>query len=106
MRVVELFAGVGGFRIGFEGPPGDSDRSGAHVVWANQWEPSTNVQHAARVYIDRWGLEEKGEGIFSNGEDDVFVNLNIDDFMFDTNLLQKLSSSRRFGGKIDHPLQF
>ena len=79
MRVVELFAGVGGFRIGFEGPPGDSDRSGAHVVWANQWEPSTNVQHAARVYIDRWGLEEKGEGVFSNGEDDVFVNLNIAD---------------------------
>ena len=77
MRVVELFAGVGGFRIGFEGPPGQSDRSGAHVVWANQWEPSTKVQHAAQVYVDRWGLEEVDEGIFSSGDDDVFVNLDI-----------------------------
>ncbi|SVB90316.1 uncharacterized protein METZ01_LOCUS243170, partial [marine metagenome] len=49
MRVVELFAGVGGFRIGLEGAPGSQTETGFRVIWANQWEPSTNVQHAAQV---------------------------------------------------------
>ena len=40
---MELFAGVGGFRLGLE-------RSGWRTVWANQWEPSTRVQHAADCY--------------------------------------------------------
>ena len=39
-RVVELFAGVGGFRLGL----GES----WDVVWSNQWEPSTKRQHAER----------------------------------------------------------
>jgi DNA (cytosine-5)-methyltransferase 1 len=43
-RVVELFAGVGGFRIGLE-------RSGWEVVWANQWEPTTATQHAFDCYV-------------------------------------------------------
>jgi DNA (cytosine-5)-methyltransferase 1 len=44
-RVVELFAGVGGFRLGLEG-------SGWEVVWANQWEPSTKkTQHAFDCYV-------------------------------------------------------
>ena len=34
IRVVELFAGVGGFRVGLERC---SDRF--KTVWANQWEP-------------------------------------------------------------------
>ena len=34
IRVVELFAGVGGFRLGLEAA---SDRY--KVIWANQWEP-------------------------------------------------------------------
>ena len=42
-RVVELFAGVGGFRIALQ-------RSGWEVVWANQWEPSTATQHAFDCY--------------------------------------------------------
>ena len=54
---MELFAGVGGFRIGFEGPPGSADRSGARVVWANQWEPTTKKQHAAEVYAARFGSD-------------------------------------------------
>ena len=79
MRVVELFAGVGGFRIGFEGPPDSADRNGARVVWANQWEPTTKKQHAAEVYVSRWGME-RSEGdaeIYSAGPDDVFVNKDI-----------------------------
>jgi DNA (cytosine-5)-methyltransferase 1 len=50
-RVVELFAGVGGFRIGLE-------RSGWEIVWANQWEPGTTVQHAFACYAARFGTGE------------------------------------------------
>ena len=78
MRVVELFAGVGGFRIGFEGPPDQSDRSRFQVIWANQWEPSTKTQHAAQVYVDKWNLEVTDDSkIFSNGLQDIFVNKDI-----------------------------
>lgn len=52
IRVVELFAGVGGFRIGLE-------RASDHfkTVWSNQWEPSTKRQDASLVYSERFGLE-------------------------------------------------
>jgi DNA (cytosine-5)-methyltransferase 1 len=53
IRVVELFAGVGGFRIGLEGYP-KKKRSAYDVVWSNQWEPSTKKQHASLVYQARW----------------------------------------------------
>ncbi|CAL2084928.1 DNA (cytosine-5-)-methyltransferase [Tenacibaculum sp. 190524A05c] len=53
IRVVELFAGVGGFRIGLEGYPKRKDAS-YDVVWSNQWEPSTKTQHANMVYENRW----------------------------------------------------
>jgi len=78
MRVVELFAGVGGFRIGFEGPPEDNNRNKFRIIWANQWEPSTKAQHAAQVYVDRWDLDQTDDSeIFSNGSDDIFVNKDI-----------------------------
>ena len=50
IRVVELFAGVGGFRIGLE-------RASKHykTVWSNQWEPSTKRQDASMVYCHRFG---------------------------------------------------
>lgn len=50
IRVVELFAGVGGFRIGLEGA---SDAF--ETVWNNQWEPSTQHQDASIVYQARFG---------------------------------------------------
>ncbi|KSA13839.1 DNA (cytosine-5-)-methyltransferase [Maribacter dokdonensis] len=53
IRVVELFAGVGGFRIGLEGYPKKNDAN-YDVVWSNQWEPSTKAQHANMVYENRW----------------------------------------------------
>jgi DNA (cytosine-5)-methyltransferase 1 len=52
INVVELFAGVGGFRIGLEGLPRRNDNY--QVVWSNQWEPSTKMQHANMVYENRW----------------------------------------------------
>ncbi len=48
---MELFAGVGGFRIGLE-------KAGAfRVVWSNQWEPGKRKQHASDVYVARFGPE-------------------------------------------------
>ena len=50
IKVVELFAGVGGFRIGLEGA------SDAYkTIWNNQWEPSTKHQDASLVYRARFG---------------------------------------------------
>ena len=62
IKVVELFAGVGGFRLGLEGWNNKSASSNYkedfetpyEVVWSNQWEPSTKVQHASMVYESRW----------------------------------------------------
>jgi DNA (cytosine-5)-methyltransferase 1 len=45
--MVELFAGVGGFRAALE-------PLGWQTVWANQWEPSTKTQHAADCYRRHW----------------------------------------------------
>lgn len=50
IRVVELFAGVGGFRIGLEGASDAYD-----TIWNNQWEPSTKHQDASLVYRARFG---------------------------------------------------
>lgn len=52
IKVVELFAGVGGFRIGLEGA---SDAY--ETIWNNQWEPSTAQQDASLVYKARFGAK-------------------------------------------------
>ena len=54
IRIVELFAGVGGFRVGLEGLPKNKDAK-FEVVWSNQWEPGTKTQHASMVYESIWG---------------------------------------------------
>jgi DNA (cytosine-5)-methyltransferase 1 len=65
IKVVELFAGVGGFRIGLEGWEGKSALSNFSegidsnfkIVWSNQWEPSTKTQFASIVYEKRFGKD-------------------------------------------------
>ena len=65
LKVVELFAGVGGFRLGLEGWKGKSSSSGYtkrivknyETVWSNQWEPGVKVQHASDVYKEMFGNE-------------------------------------------------
>lgn len=52
IRVLELFAGVGGFRIGLERA---SNRF--KTVWNNQWEPSTKRQDASMIYVRQFGEE-------------------------------------------------
>lgn len=51
LKVAELFAGVGGFRLGLESVKDDAFTT----VWSNQWEPSTKRQHASEVYALRFG---------------------------------------------------
>lgn len=65
IKVVELFAGVGGFRLGLEGWQNKSASSGYNedlnsqykVIWSNQWEPATKTQHASVVYENRWSKD-------------------------------------------------
>lgn len=52
IKVIELFAGVGGFRIGLERA---SKRF--KTVWNSQWEPSTKTQDASIIYQKRFGVE-------------------------------------------------
>jgi DNA (cytosine-5)-methyltransferase 1 len=78
IKVVELFAGVGGFRLGLEGWNGKSASSNYsesldskyEIVWSNQWEPSTKVQHASLVYETKFG--KKGH----SNEDISLVEVN------------------------------
>lgn len=61
--VIELFAGVGGFRVGLNDIHGFDENGKAienrdwDFVWANQWEPSTKIQHAYDCYVKRFGDE-------------------------------------------------
>ncbi|MCT4510017.1 MAG: DNA (cytosine-5-)-methyltransferase [Tepidibacter sp.] len=51
--VCELFAGVGGFRLGL-----NKSSNNWNFVWANQWEPSRKTQHAFDCYINHFGESE------------------------------------------------
>ncbi|MGN0103588.1 DNA (cytosine-5-)-methyltransferase [Bifidobacterium thermacidophilum] len=64
IRIAELFAGVGGFRLGLDGydnpehPEFHKDSAGPfQTVWANNWEPNgqESKQFAARCYAHRFG---------------------------------------------------
>ena len=57
IRVVELFAGVGGFRLGFEKANLQLEKQYYNICWSNQWEPSTKTQHASEIYRERWQLK-------------------------------------------------
>jgi DNA (cytosine-5)-methyltransferase 1 len=66
--MVELFAGVGGFRAALE-------PLGWQTVWANQWEPSTKTQHAVDCYRRNWN-----DGSLSNEDiNSVVDRLDFDD---------------------------
>ena len=64
IKVIELFAGVGGFRLALEGWKGNSccskyktklsNKIPFEVIYSNQWEPSTKLQHANIIYSNRF----------------------------------------------------
>ena len=62
LKVAELFAGVGGFRLGLE------TNEQYDIVWSNQWEPSTKIQHASMVYEARFSSENHSNQDISKQE--------------------------------------
>ena len=60
--LVELFAGVGGFRCGLnhvELKDGKTIENGNwKCLWANQWEPATKSQEAYDCYAMRFGAKD------------------------------------------------
>ena len=60
-KVIELFAGVGGFRCGLNNVSlinnEVSEQNNWKFVWTNQWEPATKSQEAYDCYIKRFGNE-------------------------------------------------
>ncbi|CAA6816078.1 MAG: DNA-cytosine methyltransferase (EC [uncultured Sulfurovum sp.] len=68
ISTVELFAGVGGFRLGLE--RASTKDKVFEVYWSNQWEPSTKTQHASDIYSLRFGSENH------SNEDIATVNVD------------------------------
>jgi len=66
IRVIELFAGVGGFRIGLYNA---SKGSGLKfkTVWSNQWEPSTKSQEASDIYCSKFNIDKNKELVDVDG---------------------------------------
>lgn len=74
LNVVELFAGVGGFRLGFE----KADKEYFQTVWANQWEPSKKAQDAYDCYRKRFTEGEISNDDITSVSNEKFSSLNID----------------------------
>lgn len=74
LNILELFAGVGGFRIGFE----NSNKELFKTKWSNQWEPAKKSQDAFEVYDyhfpDSMNLNENVEEL----PDEVFESMDAD----------------------------
>ena len=66
--VCELFAGVGGFRLGLERAAQDW-----LTVWFSQWEPGKTKQWAHECYVSHWGDidEYTGKDIASINKTDI-----------------------------------
>ena len=59
--LVELFAGVGGFRCGLNHVElrenKTVEKGNWKCLWANQWEPATKSQEAYDCYVKRFGID-------------------------------------------------
>ena len=101
--ICELFAGVGGFRLGFE-----RLKTGWDTVWFSQWEPLTKSQWAHDCYIQHFGDSPDVNGEFHTNEDISLIDKNtIPDHLLlvggfpcqDYSVAQSLSSSKGIEGK-------
>lgn len=70
--VCELFAGVGGFRLGL-----DRLNSGWKTTWFSQWEPGATTQWAHQCYVQHYGDSPDLQGGFHTGEDIASVDKNM-----------------------------
>src|SRR5690554_5780109 len=73
-KILELFAGVGGFRIGFE----SSDKSVYKTKWANQWEPSKKSQDAFEIYNYHFEESENINKDIQEISDEEFKKMDAD----------------------------
>ena len=62
--ICELFAGVGGFRLGFE-----RLEAGWETTWFSQWEPGAKTQWAHDCYVQHFGDSPDLNNEFLTGED-------------------------------------
>lgn len=69
--ICELFAGVGGFRLGFE-----RLNTGWDTVWFSQWEPEVKSQWAHDCYVRHFGDSPDINGEFHTNEDISLVDKN------------------------------
>lgn len=67
-RVAELFAGVGGFRVGM-----DKLDTGWNFVYANQWEPGRKAQYAFDNYVKHYGKSENNTNVDINKVDKTTI---------------------------------
>lgn len=74
LKVLELFAGVGGFRIGLE----NADKDFFKTLWANQWDPGKKSQEAFEVYDYHFSESENINISISDITDDMFSEMNAD----------------------------
>lgn len=91
--VAELFAGVGGFRLGLA-------RANLKTVFSNQWEPSTRKQHASDVYTSRFGDDGHLNVDIAKVESIPEVDLLVGGFPCqDYSVAKSLNSSKGLEGK-------
>ncbi len=74
LKILELFAGVGGFRVGFE----SSNKNLFKTEWANQWEPSKKSQDAFEVYNYHFNDSENINKSIADISDEEFKEMNAD----------------------------
>ena len=101
--ICELFAGVGGFRLGF-----DRLNSGWQTMWFSQWEPGAATQWAHDCYVQHYGDCADMNGEYHTGEDIATIDKNaIPDHSLlvggfpcqDYSVAHSLSSSKGIEGK-------
>ena len=104
--VIELFAGVGGFRCGLNNVTLKNnkviEKGNWNFVWANQWEPSTKTQEAYECYSKRFGSNDiSNVDIFKvNKEEIPNHTLLVGGFPCqDYSVAQTLSNSKGIEGK-------
>jgi DNA (cytosine-5)-methyltransferase 1 len=91
--VAELFAGVGGFRIGLAA-------AGWKTIFSNQWEPSTKAQHASDVYVANFGPDGHSNEDIATVADIPNVDLLVGGFPCqDYSVAKSLNSSKGLAGK-------